>query len=475
MALPIAILISSVMLMGNLAERYELASIKSAGVPLIRTMVPLMFICAAIGGFSFLCSNYLIPVANLKFKSRLYDIKKSRPTLSLEEKVFNDDFKGFVIHIGEKGKDKKTIKDVIISDHNSYNKGMLSEIVAESGEMYNTDDGSFFIMNLFNGRQYKESVPSGTGKDKTYPFIRTKFKEWNKVFDLGQFEMNRTDEKLFQSHQTMMSIRQLRSAIDSIDLKRKNKRIELSDYMNTYLSFRETSKKVKPKPKAIKVKNSSKAETSKTDKKSNTKSTKKTTDKKKTISKNKDTKKPVKKNRKKYTKPVPKQNIKNDLKSYSTILETFESKDRSKFISKAESTARNIHGQTQSTNRNMYVLDSKRIKHIYELYIKYSLAIVCIVFLFIGAPMGAIVRKGGFGYPLLIAIFFFIFFMVLNILFEKMAEQRVIEAMYAAWVPIFVLIPIGILLTYAAMNDRKIVNTDRFFVLLRYLKGLLSA
>ena len=122
MALPLAILISSVMVLGNLAERYELSSLKSAGVPLLRIMQPLIFVAGAAVVFSFFCSNNLIPIANLKFGSRMYDIQRQKPALSLDEGIFNYDFTGYTIHIKEKEKDDRTIKDVLIYDHTDAGK-----------------------------------------------------------------------------------------------------------------------------------------------------------------------------------------------------------------------------------------------------------------------------------------------------------------------------------------------------------------
>ena len=174
-ALPIAILISSVMVMGNLAERYELASIKSAGVPLLRVMKPLMFLTFGIAIFSFFCSNYIIPLANLQFKSRLYDIRKQKPALNLEAGVFNDDFKGFIIHIGKKDADNKHIEDVIIYDHTTNNREPM-QIVAKRGEMFTTTDGGYFIMKLYDGTQYQETKQTVKGNSKTYPFSRISFK-----------------------------------------------------------------------------------------------------------------------------------------------------------------------------------------------------------------------------------------------------------------------------------------------------------
>ena len=190
MSLPVAILISSVMVMGNLAERYELASLKSAGVSLIRVMRPLLFFCIGVTILSFFFSNNIIPYSNLKFKSRLHDLRKAKPTLNLEENVFNEDFKGFIIHIGNKLEDNKTIEDVIIYDHKNYKNGQLSMITAKSGEMLTTDDDSYFIMNLKDGFLYQEGEEKRGTKEKTYPFIRTKFTEWQKVFDLSEFDID---------------------------------------------------------------------------------------------------------------------------------------------------------------------------------------------------------------------------------------------------------------------------------------------
>ncbi len=448
MALPIAVLISSVMVMGNLAERYELASFKSAGVPLLRIMLPLMFVTIGISYFSFLCSNYMIPYANLKFKSRLYDIRKQKPTLSLEEGVFNDDFQGFVIRIADKEADNRSIKDVLIYDHNN-KQDKVSIITAKDGEMYTTADKQYFVMNLKNGNQYQENKTTSSKKN-SYPFIRTSFKEWNKVFDLREFEMKSTDEELFKSHQTMLSIAQLRVAVDSIYKKIDRRKEDLASYHNRFFHFRkELNKTVKvKKPSAISSKKATKKDEKKEEKKKKNKKDDNNSDVKRKQYKNKGL-------------TPPKQKINKKLNEYDSFIETFLPQERKKIYSKAQTTARSIHSQAISTKRNLLRINESRVKHIYELHMKYSMAVVCFIFLFIGAPMGAIVRKGGFGYPILIAIFFFMIFMVLTILCDKLAEQFVVPAVLSAWIPCAVLFPVGLFLTYRAMNDSKIINIDR--------------
>ncbi len=450
-ALPIAVLISSVMVMGNLAERYELSSFKSAGVPLLRVMQPLMFVTLAVSIFSFFCSNNIIPLANLKFKSRLYDIRKQKPTLSLEQGVFNDDFKGFIIHIGKKGSDNISIEDVLIYDHNSYNRDKSSMILADRGEMYTTADRRYFVMNLLDGTQYKETQPSGSGKDKTYPFIRTHFEQWTKVFDLREFEINQTDENLFKSHQTMLSTAQLRLAIDSLDERVALKDATFNRFLRNHFQF-------------------SKDSTTQNKQEAATKKTKKAISKPQLLPKDSAKQAAAQKRKKthkgKRQKPV-KQLIPDDWAEYESFLESIPPSQRSKYFNKAKSLARSIHGQAESTRRSLDRIGESRVKHIFELNLKFSMAAVCFIFLFIGAPMGAIVRKGGFGYPILIAIIFFMFYIVLNILCKKLAEGFVLHPVLASWTPCIILIPIGLTLTYRAMFDKKLLNVDSYTSFIR--------
>jgi len=229
-ALPIAILISSVMLLGSLGERYELASLKSAGVPLIRIMRPLLFFTLGVTIFSFICSNNLIPVSNLKFQTRLRDISKQKPTLNLEQGVFNKDFGGFNIHIGKKEKDNRSIKDVIIYDQQDYNQHKLSMITADAGEMYMTEDNAYFVMNLKKGTHYQEGEENKESKEKKYPFVRTNFDQWTKVFTTDEFNINLTNMERFKNHYTMLTVGQLYTAIDSIDRRLVSYSTRLDEY-----------------------------------------------------------------------------------------------------------------------------------------------------------------------------------------------------------------------------------------------------
>lgn len=478
LALPLAILISSVMVLGNMAERYELASFKSAGVPLFRMMQPLMFIAILGTAFSYLCSNFLIPAANLKFGSRMYDIQRQKPTLRLDEGIFNDDFDGYAIHIGKKGRDDKSIKEVLIYDHRDANKDRLSQIVAKEGEMYVTPDGGYFIMNLQDGNQYVETKPSSRGKDASFPFIRTSFKSWNKVFDLGEFELNRTNEDLFKQNRSMMSIQQLKVAIDSISLKIREREVGLSNHVGSYFVFLEMDStfiehdSTLEKNKRLSMEDSILQEELEGEEPDTNKIKIVQVEEKRDIP-IQDTISQVttnRTNRRRSQIKIPKQEIDRPMSDYESFAETYPVSERSRLYNKAKTFARSIHAQSESALRSLDRMKESEVKHIYELHTKYTMAAVCFIFLFIGAPMGAIVRKGGFGYPILISIIFFMIFVVLTIFCRKIAESFVLPAAVAAWVPCMVLFPIGVFLTIKAMNDSKLFNLDRinlFFTRLR--------
>ncbi len=481
LSLPVAVLISSVMVLGNLAERYELSSMKSAGVSLWRTMRPLMVVTACIAVLSFFCSNYFIPVSNLKFKSRLYDIRQQKPALSLEESLFNQDFQGFSIRIGDKLPDNSTIRDVILYDNGEASQGRLSMVAADSGQMYGSEDNKYFVMQLFEGQQIAEPKPITKSGKRNYPMMRTTFTSWTKVFDLDQFELDRTDENLFKSHHTMLSNRQLLVAIDSIDqeIVDRNARMAESNTRHFYFLNKLAQEKNREKKKQESLENRAKID-SMISGKSDTTITKPpikpkaeedtaAASKSKAVLPGKQSsarpmpqKAPLKKqpdvqqNNTQLKKPEEttfKQVIEKPLNEYKSILETFELNRQRELADRAINPIKVVKEQAESALRSLQKTKESRVKHVFEFHSKFSLAMACIIFLFVGAPMGAIVRKGGFGWPLLISIVFFMLFIVISIFSKNIAERFVIDAVVAAWMNCLVVFPMGLALTYWAMRD----------------------
>ncbi|MCB9316532.1 MAG: LptF/LptG family permease [Lewinellaceae bacterium] len=444
MALPIAVLIAGVMVLGNLAERYELSSMKSAGVSLIRIMRSMIIMAAGIAFFSYICSDFLIPIANLKFKSRLYDIRKQKPALTLEKGVFNEDFRQFVIRIGDKAADGETIKDILIEDQSNAGKLQFNQILADSGQMFTTRDKRYFVMNLFDGAQYQEPSAQGKASNEKYPFIRTNFKSWTKVWDLGEFEMNRTDEDRFKTQRSMLSMSQLRKNVDSLNMEVIEARQGIAD--DLLLSFRR--KPHKPTVTAVPKPGTDSAQLAQTQR-----------DALRQLARTQRKEEQIKQDTLK--KGMFKQQLDKPLSQYKSFEETFPEKDRAKLLEQAIGYSRSgrivlDRRLSQITNRR-----KEAIKTGYELYTKYSFALVCFVFLFIGAPMGAIIRKGGFGYPILVSIIFFVTFIMLTIMCRKLAEAYILTSFWAAMAPCLALVPIGAFLTRRAMNDSQMFSTDR--------------
>lgn len=487
MALPIGVLIASVMVLGNMAERYELSSIKSAGVSLLRVLRPLIFTCGMISLFSYVCSDYFIPYANLKFRSRLFDIRKQKPALSIEQGTFNDDFRQFIIRIGKKEKDGETIQNVIIEDQTSIGQSKFSQILADSGEMFTTVDQRYFVMNLFNGARYQEPGGSGGQQKQKYPFIRTNFKSWAKVWDMQEFDMTVTDEDRFKTQRSMLGIKQLQKSIDSLYVLMASGEQEIATDMLTNLKKgpMKTPPPVIPAVDSAKIKNQPlKISASKGKTKDTGPSLIGIRGKPASATSQQFPVKEPPTIRPGQTLPLtlqtvipsppfppgmPMQELKQPVTAYQSLLETFDPKFHKALLDDAERqiklTITNLDNRkAQIASRNL-----EAVKTGYELYTKYSFALVCIVFLFIGAPMGALIRKGGFGYPILVSIIFFVVFIFLTILFRKLAESYVMTPFWAAMMPCIVMMPIAFFLTQRANNDGQLFSTDRIDSLVRWI------
>jgi len=210
LALPLALLLSSIMTFGNLGESFELVAIKSAGIPLLRFMQPLFIVAVIIAGISFLFANNIMPVAALKLNTLKYDIIVAKPAFDIKEGVFYDKIEGYVIKIGQKSKDGNTIKNVIIYEKN-YGLQDYS-LIAESGVM-KVAPGNKLEFDLKNGWRYEEK---GNRMTTNTEFTRVGFKEYKKILDLSSFQMNKTSDSAFRDNYKMLSVRQLSKTIDSL-------------------------------------------------------------------------------------------------------------------------------------------------------------------------------------------------------------------------------------------------------------------
>ncbi|MFT3750161.1 MAG: LptF/LptG family permease [Agriterribacter sp.] len=442
LALPLAVLLSSIMTFGKLGESFETVAIKSAGIPLLRFMRPLFIFAVIISMVAFLFSNYIIPVAQLKFQTLLYDITVAKPAFNLKEGVFFKEFDGYTIKIGKKEKDNVTIHNIIIFERNYSLQDNI--IVAEHGQMKMSDDKKFLEFYLQNGWRNEERGPSYTVNTD---YLRLGFREYKKVFDLSSFAMMRTPDSLFKDNFRMLNVRQLNNAIDSLKLQsgeRMSKRIEREVSLNyTFVKDAKDSLK-KPLPQPVispaemivyeKVPLSTAINPTRYDQQRNA------------VGLALQAPPPAT-----YDQLLP------DSVRKSIVTRIIDK------VSSSKNTLDIIAADTQSKQKDLRF-------HLIEWHRKFSLSFACVVLFLIGAPLGSIIRKGGLGMPLVIAVIFFLVFHLLNMFGEKFVRENITSAFVGMWLSTLALLPVGFFLTYKAMHDSQLFNKEFYYRIFKKLR-----
>lgn len=409
LAFPLGMLLASIMTFGNLGETFELVAIKSAGIPLLRFMRPLFVVALIICGIAFLFNNYIIPVANLKMKTQLTNIRFSKPAFDLKEGVFYDGIPGYTMKVAKKDKEGKNLENIIIYEHSYELQDNI--IVAERGSMSVSSDKRKLLFNLENGWRYQERGNSGNNYGTEY--IRLGFKNYQKVFDLSALARLNYDDSTFKNFYQMLSVRQLGVAIDSlnkgIDTFYRREKSEVSVFFN----FRNFNDKTWDSA----------------------------------------------------SKKIP----------FTTLPEMVPDSARTVIFSRVQSQITSLKNINDSKLIE-YNEQKKQLQlHLIEWHRKFALSTACLVLFLIGAPLGSIIRKGGIGLPFVFALLFFIIFHLMNTFGEKLAKQNVFNAFSGMWLSTFVLIPIGIFLTYKAMHDSQLFNKEYYYRISKKIKPLLSA
>ena len=376
LALPIAVLISSVMVLGKLGENYELAALQSSGISLISIMKPIFILIVLISISSFLFSNYVMPIANFKGGSLLYDIKKKKPAINIKEGIFYNDIDGFSIKIGSK--DDDVLNDILIYDHKE-NLGNKKVIAAKSGKMNITDDEKYMELYLFDGNSYIE-IENNNKKKKSIN-RKISFQKDLIRFDLSSFNM-KNSEMLYKGHYAMLNNKQLSYSIDSLN----NKLID--------------------KQNLIKVRVS--------------------------------------------------ENYKYDASSKSDSVISLNNLNNKKIHETAINKLRILKSVSKSNADDLNYKKTIIAKHKIEWHRKISLAFACIIMFLIGAPLGSIIRKGGFSVPLLVSILLFVVYYVISITGEKTAKDLSTSPFEGMWISNFIFIPISIILISLALRNSSI-------------------
>jgi lipopolysaccharide export system permease protein len=409
LALPLAILLSSIMTFGNLGEHYELVALKSAGISLQRIMSPLIITTFFIAIMAFYFSNNLLPFANLKMGSLLYDVREQKPALNIKEGIFYSGIDDFVIKVGKKDADGVTVHSIMIYDH-TQRRGNTNLTLAETGTMEMTADKRYLIFTLSNGINYSERTDQKRTRTN-HPLQRTIFREEFRRFDLSAFAMTRTNEEFFKDNYQMMNIDQLKETHDSLkqqlDTMRKKYLSTMNGNLYYYNIFCKHDTSFKDTAKVL----------------------------------------------------------------TGEFLDNFNNQEKVVIVDKAMNSARSIKDHVFYNNEDFRGREKFIRRHEIEWYRKFTLSVACIVLFFIGAPLGAIIRKGGFGLPVVVSVVFFVIYHVFSFTCEKMVREGVIPAYEGMWIPSAVFLPLGIFLTLKATSDSTLFDSDAY---LNFLKRIFT-
>ncbi len=497
-ALPLGVLVSSLMTFGNLGENFELTAIKSAGISLVRALRPIFFFVVLLTVAAFNFNNYVVPAANLKAYSLLYDIKHKKPALDIKEGVFYNGIPDYSIKVQEKLGDNKTLKNVLIYDHTS-GVGNNRVILADSSRMFMMYDDKYLKLELYEGNYYAEEPKARSAVDQ---FYRTKFKRMDMVFNLSSFDLKRTKEELFQNNRQMKNISELNDDMDSLAYSIVYAKSNFYNNAKGYFSYHldslnpgievpiRTSKKEKGMNAADTINEVSASmlplsigwlslinQEIQSDTTINKKETQMGLSKKKILD--------VK--LKKELVFLDENESDSILDSIAllaknrplldtmswTYLDGLQMKRRDDILQTARNRAQNVKINLASVTSRVNNLERDLRKFTIEKWKKYSQAFACIVMFLIGAPLGSIIKKGGLGVPVIVAIVFFLIYYIIGIICEKSAKEGVMDPMMAVWVADFALLPVGLFFLRQARIDAKLFDTDFYNVWIDRVKSKL--
>jgi lipopolysaccharide export system permease protein len=420
LALPLAILLSSIMTFGNLGETFELVAIKSAGIGLLRFMLPLTVVAILLSGLAFMFNNYVIPVANLKMKTLHYDLVNKKPAFDLKEGVFYTTIPDYAIKVSKKENDS-ILHNVIIYETSTGPQDNI--LAAEKGIMRISSDKRFLEFTLFNGWRYEER---GNRYGNNTDFIRLGFKEYKKVLDLSSLILNRTSDSAYKDRYEMLSTRQLGKNIDSLHKTlgkfEERDRRELQSYLgiSKYLDTGWVNVKAPPvKKKAA------------------------------------------------FIDQLP-----DSLKLSKT--DVVPTAVRQSVIDQSISYANSIKATIEGPS---WDFDGKRKElrmHKMVYHEKITMSIAVLVLFLIGAPLGSIVRKGGIGTPVVFAVVLFVIFFLLNNFGKKFVKEDVLQPFAGMWLATAVLLPIAVFLIIKALNDSQLFNKELYYRAYRRFIKLVS-
>jgi len=415
LALPLSVLMSSLMTFGNLGQNYELLALKAAGISLSRAMQPLILFTIIISFGAFFFANNVLPYTQLKSLSLLYDVTQKRPEVNIKTGIFNNDIEGYTLKVEKRNDQTGMMYDLMLYDH-SQSQGNKGLTIADSAKMVLTVDKKRLILKLYSGSSYQEIL----GQQKTMrnlPMQRDTFQEKQIMISMLGLELNRTNEELFAKNFQMLNVSQLDVAIDSLNATayEKNKRVSNSLLLKNYLISQKKDSTYLSKLETADVN---------------------------------------------YRKFSP-----DSMKTLLNIDSIMDSKDvKEKEFTYTDAIERATTVQKEIEYNRDFLIEHYRYlrRHEIEWHKKYVLAFTSFIFFFIGAPLGAIIRKGGMGMPVVVSTLFFVAFYIVSLTGEKLVRESVILAYQGMWLAPAILMPLGVYFTYKATYDSSIMESETY-------------
>ena len=402
-ALPIGILLSSIMALGNLSENYEFAAIKSAGVSLRRVMKPLVIFTLLLSAMNFVFLNNVYPWATLKQKNLYLNMKKKKPALALVPGAFNTEIPGISIKFAEKyGEEENLLRDVQISDLSAGN-GKVKVITAERGEIATEPGSKYMTLKLEDGYYYEAHVKKSMSRDDRAknPGSKANFKNYSINIDISAFNDDQSlDKEDITTAHGMLSARQL----DSISKEKKITYDQRIESQAKYIYLTTNVNKMYNYPDSLRAES---------------------------------------------LEPEI-------LDNYNTYNKTLVLNDA---VQSVKRIVRRSSNQIESSKRDRKILNL----YDYEYGYRIAFSLDCVVLFFIGAPLGSIIRKGGFGLPMIMAIIIFVIYFFISQLGKNLSEESAISAQLGSWLATLILLPFGFLLTRRATQGMGVFNIDNFF------------
>lgn len=398
--IPLAVLLASIMSFGNMAENYELAAMKSSGLSLYRIMLPVFTFIVALAIGTFLFNNFVLPVIELKFSALLYDIRQKKPSVNLKEGIFYNGIENYSLRVGKKSKNKDTLNDIFIYDHSAH-MGNTVQMYAKRGKITTTADTSELVLILRDGNRYEELRKYNTAPNAHGSLSQLSYKQLQVNIPLEDFKMKRTNEELFKNNGQMLNVWQVDSVIDSTH-RIINRRADNLFSQSTFNFYSQVAQR-NSRDSAI------------------------------------------------------------ALVALPAFLDSLRDAQYLQAIDNALNLARSAAGNIENFQVG-FDSDYNQIVNLeIEWHKKIVVCIACIVLFFVGAPLGAIIKKGGLGLPVIIAVMFFLAYYILTEVFMQLAIDKKMPVWQAMWMPLVIFLPISIFLTNRAANDSVLFDLSTYY------------